>query len=169
MSDTTNTDAEGGTESKPSEYHAPASQADLDRIIADRVSRERAKYGDYDDLKTKAAEYDKAAEAQKSELQKTIERAEAAEKKAKGYEAEKQIAAWRAEVAKATGVPAAALRGSTKEELTAHAETLKPLITHDNDTGTGGRRGALGPYVPSEGTAPGGAAPRDFLRESLKH
>jgi hypothetical protein len=31
------------------------SQADLDRIVADRVSRERAKYGDYADLKKKAA------------------------------------------------------------------------------------------------------------------
>jgi hypothetical protein len=31
------------------------SQADLDRIVADRVARERAKYGDYADLKKKAA------------------------------------------------------------------------------------------------------------------
>lgn len=31
------------------------SQADLDRIVADRVARERAKYADYGDLKRKAA------------------------------------------------------------------------------------------------------------------
>jgi hypothetical protein len=31
------------------------SQADLDRIVADRISREKAKYADYADLKKKAA------------------------------------------------------------------------------------------------------------------
>lgn len=30
-------------------------QADIDRIVADRVTRERAKYSDYDDLKKRAA------------------------------------------------------------------------------------------------------------------
>src|SRR4051812_21124078 len=30
-------------------------QADLDRVVADRVSRERAKFADYGDLKKKAA------------------------------------------------------------------------------------------------------------------
>jgi hypothetical protein len=44
-------------------------QADLDRIVADRVAREKAKYADYGDLKKKAAaamsEHDKAlAEAE---------------------------------------------------------------------------------------------------------
>ncbi|MFE4197257.1 hypothetical protein ACFRJ9_15440 [Paenarthrobacter sp. NPDC056912] len=42
-----------------SNYTPPASQADLDRIIQDRLSRHDKKYGDYDDLKSKAAEYDK--------------------------------------------------------------------------------------------------------------
>lgn len=39
------------------EYVAPASQADLDRIIGERVTRERAKYGDYDELKEKASKW----------------------------------------------------------------------------------------------------------------
>lgn len=50
------------------DYKAPASQADLDRIISDRLARERekvaAQYADYSDLKKKAAAHDaKLAEA----------------------------------------------------------------------------------------------------------
>jgi hypothetical protein len=39
-------------------YSPPASQDDLDRIIGDRVARERAKYADYDALKEKAGKHD---------------------------------------------------------------------------------------------------------------
>lgn len=53
-------------------------QAELDTIIADRLSR--AKPSDYDELKTKAAEHDKAQEAGRSDLEK----AQAAQAKAEG-------------------------------------------------------------------------------------
>lgn len=36
-------------------YTPPATQADLDRIIKDRLTRATAKYADYDDIKAKAA------------------------------------------------------------------------------------------------------------------
>ena len=48
-------------------------QADVDAFIKDRLARERQKYSDYDELKNKAAEYDKAQEASKTELQKAQE------------------------------------------------------------------------------------------------
>jgi hypothetical protein len=41
-----------------SAYTPPASQADLDRIIEDRLARERKRYADYDDLKAKAEKHD---------------------------------------------------------------------------------------------------------------
>ncbi|MNI02141.1 hypothetical protein D3C73_550050 [compost metagenome] len=63
---------EGGGEST---YTPPATQADLDRIIQDRLKR--AKPADYDDLKSKAAEYDKYKESSKTEQQKAIEAARA--------------------------------------------------------------------------------------------
>lgn len=53
-------------------------QAELDTILAERLAR--AKPSDYDDLKTKAAEYDKAQEAGRTELEK----AQAAQAKAEG-------------------------------------------------------------------------------------
>lgn len=54
-------------------------QADLDRIVADRLTRERQKYADYDDLKTKASQFDELQDAQKSELERERERAAQAE------------------------------------------------------------------------------------------
>ena len=74
------------------------------------------------------------------------------EAKVKEYETRDQLTAWKSEVAEATGVPAVALAGSTKEEIEAHAATLKPLISSEAP-----RKGAVGPYVPTEGSAPAGA------------
>lgn len=58
-----------------STYTPPATQADLDRIIQDRLSRHDKKYADYDTLKAKAAEADNLAEANKTEQQKAIDAA----------------------------------------------------------------------------------------------
>lgn len=65
---------DGGDGGSGKEFKAPATQADLDAIIKERVARERAKYADYSDLKKKAEEHDKATEASKSEAQKASER-----------------------------------------------------------------------------------------------
>jgi hypothetical protein len=65
----------GGDDKGGSEYKPPASQADLDRIITERLARERSKFADYDDLKTKAAEFDRLAEASKTEQERAVEQA----------------------------------------------------------------------------------------------
>lgn len=135
-------------------YTAPATQADLDRIIADRVSRERAKFADYAALKTKAAEFDKLADAQKTELQKAQERADAAEKRAAEFESRDQRAKWAADIVKDSKVPASALRGATEDELKAHFEELKALIPAEEAPKP--KPGAVGPYVPTEGSNPTG-------------
>lgn len=110
-------------------YTPPATQADLDRIIADRLSRERSKYADYEDLKAKAQRLAEIEEANKTEAEKVAEQLAELQAKVAEYETREQINAWKQEVAEATGVPAAVLAGSTKEEIEAHAESLKPLIT----------------------------------------
>ena len=51
------------------------SQDEVNRMIGERLLREREKYANYDELKAKAEEYDKVQEASKSELQKAEERA----------------------------------------------------------------------------------------------
>ena len=50
-------------------------QAELDAAIESRLTRERAKFADYEALKAKAEKFDKAEEAAKSELQKAQEQA----------------------------------------------------------------------------------------------
>jgi hypothetical protein len=47
-------------------FAAPASQDELDRIIGERLARERAKYADYEELKQKVTE---AENANKTELE----------------------------------------------------------------------------------------------------
>lgn len=106
-------------------YTPPATQDELNKIVEARLQRERAKYADYDDLKTKATKFDEVTEASKTELQKERERAEAAERKAAAYESEKQVATWASDIVKGSTIPANALRGSTKEELAEHFEVLK--------------------------------------------
>lgn len=56
-------------------YTAPASQADLDRIINERLTRERAKYADHADLKAKAAELEQIKAANATEQEKAVKAA----------------------------------------------------------------------------------------------
>lgn len=66
----------------PPNYTAPATQADLDRIIGDRLARERARFADYDEIKRKAAEHDAALEAAKTDADKAIDAARSEGEKA---------------------------------------------------------------------------------------
>lgn len=70
------------TETTPPEPEKLLTQADVDRIVAERIKRERDKFKDYSELKTKAAEFDKVAEAQKTAEQRAQEAAVAAEERA---------------------------------------------------------------------------------------
>lgn len=58
------------------------SQADLDRVVQDRLERERKKYGDYDDLKKFKDDHEKNADAQK---QKELEDQKKYEELKKGW------------------------------------------------------------------------------------
>lgn len=145
----------GGQDTPPEpgagEFKPITSQDELNRIIGERVKR--AKPADYDELKAKASEFDKVAEASKTELQKAIERAEAAEKKAASFEAKEQRAAWAADIVKDSGVPPEALRGSTREELEEHFNVLKVLVTKPSP-----KRTATPPGRPSPGDGEKGRA-----------
>lgn len=66
---------DGGTGGQGGDYTPPATQADLDRIVGQRLAREREKYADYEELKTKAEAHDAAVEAARTESEKAIEAA----------------------------------------------------------------------------------------------
>lgn len=65
----------------------PASQEEFNKLLGDRLRAERAKYADYNDLKAKAAQFDEASEAQKTEAQKAADALAAQTRRADAAEA----------------------------------------------------------------------------------
>ncbi len=84
-------------------------QEEMDAIIGERLGRLKAKYADYDELKSKAAAYDEAAEASKSELQKAVEERDRYKARLDKLEADAKRAELVAKVAAEQGVDAALL------------------------------------------------------------
>lgn len=100
------------------------SQEQVDAIVRDRLAREREKYKDYNDLKSKAAEYDKQQEASKTELQKAQEQAEALRKELSGLKEQEKVRSIRTKVSGETGVPSELLTGDSEEDCKTQAEAI---------------------------------------------
>lgn len=114
-------------------------QADVDRIVRERLARERDRFKDYDDLKAKAGDADK----NKSALDKLLEKVSGLEDRASKAEA----AALRADIAQAKGLtPAQAkrLHGSTRDELEADADELRSMFKPKDSDDSGGNAGESG-------------------------
>lgn len=103
-------------------------QEQVDQIVEKRSAKERGKYKDYDELKSKAMKLDEMENAGKSEIDKLKESNAALRKQIDDAAAEKQHAEWVSEVAKDKDVPAELLRGGSKEELEAHADLLRAAL-----------------------------------------
>lgn len=135
MSENTGNDntAEAGEQQPDQEQEQVQSfsQEDVNRIVQERLQRERDKFSDYDELKT-AAERAQELESEKQALADRVAEFEAKEEQAKLV----------AQVAKDTGIPADALRGSTQDELEDHAEVLKSLVQ------------STGPVIPGQEKRP---------------
>jgi hypothetical protein len=114
------------------------------------------------DWKTEARKWEERSKGNKSALDELTAKYQALETqhnevsgKLQTYETEKERAELVASVAEAKGVPAAALRGSTREELEAHADTLAELIKPS------------GPVIPGQEQTPnkvGDNPMREFTR-----
>ncbi|UOQ56080.1 hypothetical protein MUN78_10225 [Leucobacter allii] len=129
MSDTTE-QPNGDTVTTPAEPNGAAEvdyKAKYEEALAhSRTWEQRAKGN-----KAAADELEQLKEAQKTAEEKQAEQLAALQRENAAFKAEKQQAAWAKDVSTATGVPAAVLRGSTLEELQAHAELLKPAYTKE--------------------------------------
>ena len=99
-------------------------QADVDRIVGERLYDAKKKYGDYEELKAKAAQFDEYQENNKTELEKANEKAEKLQKELEGLKKQGEIAEIRAKVSKDTGVPAECLSGNDEESCKAQAEAI---------------------------------------------
>jgi hypothetical protein len=67
--------------------------------------------------------------SQMSDAQKSAKKLADTEAELARYKTREQVAKWAGEIVQGSSVPASALRGATREELEAHFEELKVLIT----------------------------------------
>ena len=104
-------------------------QEEVNAIVGKRVAEEKGKFADYEDLKAKAAKYDEAEEANKSELQKATERANNLEAELNGLKKAEEIRQMREKIASETGIPANLINGTTEDECKAQAEAIKAFAT----------------------------------------
>ena len=121
-------------------------QEEVNSIVADRLSRERAKYADYDDLKAKASQYD-TTQAQLDALNSANARRDML-----------------ARVAAATGCPAELLTGDTEEACTAQAQAITAFAKSQQPAGY--------PKVKDGGTPlhlPTQANTADAFSRAIKH
>lgn len=115
-------------------------QAELDAIVGERLKRERSKFADYDELKGKAAQYDAAQEAAKSDLQKAVEERDALKARLDKMEADKAHADAVAKAAAEHGVDAGLLSrmSGDVEENAAYLKqqmAAMPKYGHVDDAG----------------------------------
>ncbi len=85
---------DGGTpppDDKQDKQERTFTQADVDRIVKERVGREQTRYADYDDLKKAAGELSKLKEAQLSESEKLAKRIAEMEQAAADREAAAKV------------------------------------------------------------------------------
>lgn len=117
--------AQAGAESKTDTF----TQADVDRIVSDRVARERKRFEgvDLDDLRTKAQKLADLEASQQSEAEKLIAERDNFKTAAETAAAENL----RYRIALEKQIPAELmdrLRGNTKEEMEADADKLLELV-----------------------------------------
>lgn len=125
------------------DFKAITTQDELNRIVGERIARERSKFADYGDLKAKAAQFDKIEEQNKTEIQRATERAEAAE--AERTEAARLLSVYRiagqfdiSTKPDADGSPSDAelfLTATTEEGLIAQAQRFQQRIAAQQQQG----------------------------------
>ena len=154
-------------------------QEDLDRIIGDRLARERAKYADYEELKAAADKY-KDYDQVKADLEKTKGSLTALQSQysaldEKSKEKDTKITSYEAEIRK-TNVAVSKklplemrkyLQGSTEEELSKSADELMKFYNTQNGGDPNAHLGSGGEDYSSTGIVNTARAMKKF-EASLK-
>jgi hypothetical protein len=155
-----------GQEQQPNDgghsgFTPPASQEELNRIISERVQRERAKYADHADLKAKAARLDEIEQANLSEAEKAAQRIAAAE--AEVAQVPARVADALRDAIVALGVVPETrkvlLTATDPESLLAQVKAIQELETDRKKSGN---------HAPREGRTPTAGADdpmREFARD----
>ena len=136
----------GETPTAETEFKPITSQDDLNKVIADRVARERAKYADYKDVKAKATRLDEIEAANQTEAEKTAKRIADLETELNNTRRD----SLRLTIATTHGITDADdidlfLTGSDEETLTKQAKRLAERTADRKKSGN---------HVPREGATP---------------
>ena len=116
-------------------FKAIETQEELDRIIQERLNREKGKFADYDEIKTRNAELETEVNALKSTIEETNTAAKTHEQTIADLNkqiAEKETVNLRTRIALQNGLPidlADRLIGSDEESIKADAERLAGLVS----------------------------------------
>jgi len=132
MSETVNQDTNATVETESPAEERRFTQAEMDKVVAERLARERQKYEGYSELKEKAAKFDELEAASKTELQKATEKAEKLEKELNALKKAEEVRAIRAKVAEEEGIPEKLLTGETEEACSAQAKAIKEFANPGN-------------------------------------
>lgn len=123
MAETATVEQDNGTVTETQEKRT-FTQEELNAIVGERVAKERAKLSDYEELKAKASRLDEIEEANKTELQKATEKADALQKQLDDLTKAAELKNIREKVANETGVPSNLLSATTEEECKTQAEAI---------------------------------------------
>jgi hypothetical protein len=134
----------------------PASQEEFNRIITERIGRERSKYADYADLKNKATQFDQLTASQQTELQRAETARQAAEQTAQQASADLAKARAALKYKNLTDEDLDLLGTGTPEEMDARAKRLSERLTPRPADFDGGARS----------TAPGGKDMNSLIRKA---
>ncbi len=129
-------------------------QEEVDRIINERIGRERSRKSDYEDLKEKAGKISDI----ESKLSKALEENEKLKSEAKQAEHEKELSAIRAEVASKYGIgDPSVLVGDDEKQIGDYAEKLMKVFAGMRSRG----------IVAEQSARTGQAKPRHSGREDF--
>lgn len=133
MAETATVEQVNGTGAENSQETRTFTQNELDEIVKTRVSKERAKYADYEELKTKASKFDEFEEAKKTELQKANEKLEQLQRQLDEKNKADEVRNIREKISKETGVPANLLTGDTEDICKTQAEGILAFAKPDSN------------------------------------
>lgn len=136
------------------EFKAITSQDEFNAAVAERVARERGKFKDYADLKAKATRLDEIEQANKSEMEKAIDRVTKAEAK---------VAEIPSQVAAALREHLIAIHKIEKDDADLFLTATEPDLLMKQVSRLTSREGVKrgGNYVPREGTSSNKNQPTD--------
>lgn len=149
-----------GQQDQADDFTPITTQDDLNRVIDERINRERAKYADYKDLKAKAAELDRIKNDNQSETDKLAGQIKDLQTQLEAS----NLSALRARIQASHGISdedaGLFLTGSDEDTLTRQAQAL---AKRDGD------RKKKPPFVPTQGNQPKESTQNGDVREFTRN